>query len=67
MKEIFVLTFGGIRGAVTICLVLIVYKDHRLDSNFRSISLFLVSFCAIMTLLINGTTCGFIVKLIGLG
>jgi hypothetical protein len=61
-KEFIVLVYGGLRGALGLCLGLLVAVDMDLSHRFRDITIFYVSGMATMTLLINGTTCG---KLVG--
>lgn len=62
MKEFIVLVYGGLRGALGLCLGLLVAVDMDLSHRFRDITIFYMSGMATLTLLINGTTCG---KLVG--
>lgn len=62
MKEFVVLVYGGLRGALGLCLALLVAVDNDLSHRFREITIFYMSGMATMTLLINGTTCGWLVN-----
>lgn len=62
MKEFVVLVYGGLRGALGLCLGLLVAVDYDLTQRFRELTIFYVSGMATMTLLINGTTCGKLVN-----
>lgn len=64
--EVFALTYGGLRGAVGIAFTLILASNEALPVKCRIISLFLMAGCAFLTLLINGPTCGYVIKKIGL-
>ena len=66
MKEFIVLVYGGLRGALGLCLALIVAVDSSLEVRFRELTIFYLSGMVILTMLINGTTCGFLVKYIGM-
>ena len=60
------LGYGGLRGAVGLTLAMIVEEDERIDEMVRSKAIFLMSGIAVLTLLINGTTVGWLLKKIGL-
>lgn len=62
MKEFIVLVYGGLRGALGLCLGLLVAVDYDLTQRFRELTIFYVSGMATLTLLINGTTCGKLVN-----
>lgn len=48
---------GGIRGAISICFTLIIFeKATQFDLLFRTILLFHVSGCVLLSLLLNGLT-----------
>ena len=61
-----VLVWGGLRGAVGLALALIVEQDNTIDRLTRDRILFHVAGIAGLTLLINGTTCGWLVDKLGL-
>lgn len=65
-REVIVLSYGGLRGAVGITFSLIVSKDKDLPQNLRDIILFQMSGLAVMTLMINGTTLTFLIQYLGL-
>lgn len=66
MKEVLVLTYGGLRGSIGIAFALIVAKDEGLPIKWRDIILFHMSGVAVCTLVVNGTTLALIIKLLGL-
>eukprot|EP00210_Caulerpa_lentillifera_P006651 g6354.t1 len=65
-KDALVATWGGLRGAVGLALALIVELDeHNIPVSFRSYTIFYLGFVVIATLLINGTTMPYLLKLLG--
>lgn len=64
--EVLALTYGGLRGAVGIAFTLILASNESVPIKTRIISLFLMAGCAFLTLLINGPTCGSVIKKLGL-
>lgn len=65
-RDVYVLTYGGLRGAIELSFSLIVYNDTEYSEKLRDIVLFDMAGNVILTLIINGTTTGFFVKLVGL-
>ena len=65
-KEVYVLAYGGLRGAIGICFALIVAQDRFYSQQLRDIVLFDMAGNAILTLLINGSTTGSLVSYLGL-
>jgi len=61
-----VLTYSGLRGAVGLVLAMIVWDAHELDSKVRSKVLFHTAAIAFLTIMINGTTAGWVVRKVGL-
>ena len=62
-KEMIVLIYGGLRGALGLSLALIVGVDKEAFSmRLREIVVFNMASVATLTLLVNGTTTGFLVK-----
>ena len=58
-----VLIYGGLRGALGLCLALMVGVDEDVFSlRLREIVVFNMASVATLTLLVNGTTTGFIVR-----
>jgi hypothetical protein len=49
--------YGGLRGALGICLALMVGVDEALPTRFRHLTVFYMLAMTAMTNLINGTTC----------
>jgi hypothetical protein len=65
-KQAIVLGYSGLRGAVSLILALIVYLDSGVNTYIKDIVFFHTAGIALMTLLINGTTIGFLVKKLGM-
>lgn len=67
-KEMWVASWGGLRGALALALGLMVFSDNSggLNERTQSLILFHVSTITTFTLLINGTTCGLLVEKLGL-
>jgi len=61
-KEFLVLVWGGLRGSLGLALALIVAVDENLPKRMRDLVLFYMAGMAVFTLLINGTTCSWLVK-----
>lgn len=65
-KDMIILSWSGLRGAVGLTLALIVYgSDTIQDEKFRILCFFNVGIIATLTLLIQGTTTGYLLKLLG--
>jgi NhaP-type Na+/H+ or K+/H+ antiporter len=65
-KDFIVLSWSGLRGAVGLTLALIVYgSDTIQDEEFRVLCFFNVGVIATLTLLIQGTTTGYLLKFLG--
>jgi hypothetical protein len=56
-KELVVLVYGGLRGALGLCLSLIVGVDESLSERFRQLTVFYMCGMAMLTILVNGLTC----------
>ncbi len=65
-KECVVFAWSGIRGRTALILVLLVYLDTKIDRATRERFLFHISMIVLYTLIINGTTSKFLVKMLGL-
>lgn len=57
-----VLVYGGLRGALGMCLSLIVGVDTSLSERFRQLTVFYMCGMAMLTILVNGLTCGKLVS-----
>lgn len=66
MKEVYVLTYGGLRGAVGIAFSLIIASNDTFPELFRRLVLFNMAGCAFLTLVINAPTAGFVIRKLGL-
>jgi len=65
-KDCVILAWSGLRGSMALILVLIVSLDTKIDAVTRDRFLFHVSMIVLLTLVINGTSSKFLVKLLGL-
>lgn len=65
-KQFIVLGYSGLRGAVSLILALTVYLDTELNETVRDLVIFHTAGIALLTLLINGTTIGLLVKWLGM-
>lgn len=66
LRRALVLIHGGLRGAVSLALALIVELDRKLDESQRDYVLFYAAGIAFLTLLINATTTGPLLRWLGL-
>ncbi|CAF1413597.1 unnamed protein product, partial [Adineta steineri] len=65
-KECIILAWSGLRGSMALILVLIVSLDTKIDLITRDRFLFHVSMIVLLTLIINGTSSKFLVRILGL-
>ena len=65
-KECVVFAWSGLRGRTALILVLLVYLDSKIDRPTRERFLFHVSMIVLFTLILNGTSSKFLVKMLGL-
>jgi NhaP-type Na+/H+ or K+/H+ antiporter len=65
-RQMMVLWYGGLRGAVGLTLALIVREDPAIDVVTGDRVLFLMAGLALMTLVINGSTTGHLIHVLGL-
>ena len=63
-KELVVLIYGGLRGALGLCLSLLVGVDSSLRLRFREITVFYMCGMACFTIVLNGLTCGKVVNFV---
>ena len=56
------LIYGGLRGALGLCLSLIIGVDDELPQRFREITVFYMCGMAMLTIIVNGLTCGKVVN-----
>jgi len=61
-----VLIWGGLRGAVSLALALIVATNESLDSQLRDQVLFLTSGIVVLTIIVNGSSMRFVMAKLGL-
>jgi NhaP-type Na+/H+ or K+/H+ antiporter len=60
-KQLILLAYAGLRGAVGLTLALIVYSDNEMEVKTKTIILFHTAGLAFLTIIINGTTTGFLI------
>ncbi len=65
-EKAIVLWWGGLRGAVSLALALTVAADDLIPKALGDIILFLCAGIVVLTILINGSTMGLVLKLLGL-
>eukprot|EP00828_Plagiopyla_frontata_P017581 TRINITY_DN2275_c0_g1_i7.p1 TRINITY_DN2275_c0_g1~~TRINITY_DN2275_c0_g1_i7.p1 ORF type:complete len:1063 (-),score=155.68 TRINITY_DN2275_c0_g1_i7:82-3270(-) len=65
-QKFVVVVYGGLRGAVGLALALTVYNSNEINVVVRDKILFFTAFLATLTIIINGSTAGFIVQHLGL-
>ncbi|UJR38765.1 hypothetical protein I4U23_031430 [Adineta vaga] len=65
-KDCIILAWSGLRGSMALILVLFVSLDTEIDKITRDRFLFHVSMIVLLTLIINGTSSKFLVRLLGL-
>ncbi|UJR09630.1 hypothetical protein I4U23_013864 [Adineta vaga] len=65
-KDGIILTWTGLRGSMALILVLIVSLDTKIDLVTRNRFLFHTSMIVLLTLIINGTSSKYLVRLLGL-
>lgn len=65
-EEVILCSYAGLRGAIGLSLALVVAGDDKIDPYVQEIILFHVSGMCMLTLLINATTTGALVRKLGL-
>ena len=60
------LVWGALRGAIALALGLVVELDPDIEDSVRTFVVFHISGFVVLTLIINGTTTGLVVHLLGL-
>ncbi|CAF0721622.1 unnamed protein product [Rotaria sordida] len=65
-KECVIFAWSGLRGRTATILVLLIYLDSEIDSATRERFLFHISLIVLFTLIINGASSKFLVKMLGL-
>jgi CPA1 family monovalent cation:H+ antiporter len=61
-----ILVWGGLRGAVTIVLAMVVTGDERLPADIREFTAVLATLFVLFTLFLNATTLGLVMRFLGL-
>jgi Na+:H+ antiporter len=61
-----ILVWGGLRGAVTIVLAMVAAGDGRLPAGVREFAAVLATLFVLLTLFINATTLGLVMRVLGL-
>lgn len=64
-NEFIVMVWGGLRGAVGISFAMIASADEEIPLILRDLILFDFAGCAMLTLVVNATTTGFIIDKLG--
>lgn len=63
-KDTIILSYGGVRGALGLALALIIYRDSEYTQRFKDIVLFYISVMIVLTVIFNGLTIGYLMRLI---
>ena len=66
LAQVSLLTYSGLRGAVGLCLALIVKFNENIDEKVRDQIMFHTAGIVLLTLIVNGTTTGIIVRKLNL-
>ena len=61
-KDIVILTYGGLRGAIALSLALMVAIDENYSVRFREIVIFYITSMITLTVILNGLTIKYIIK-----
>jgi NhaP-type Na+/H+ or K+/H+ antiporter len=65
-KQVILCSYAGLRGAVGLSLALMVTQSSKIDRHIQDLVLLHVAGVALLTLLINASTTGALVKYLGL-
>ena len=63
-KDVIVLSYGGVRGSLGLALALIIYRDDGYNERFKDIVLFFVAVMIVLSVIFNGLTIGYVMRLI---
>ena len=64
-KDSAVITWGGLRGAVSLALALLVARNEAIDETLRNQMLLLTAGVVLLTILVNGSTMGRLLSRLG--
>lgn len=65
-KECVVFAWSGLRGRTALILVLLIYLESKIDRAARERLIFHISLIVLLTLIINGISSKFLIKMLGL-
>lgn len=65
-KQVLLLTYAGLRGAVGLCLALVVKFNHKIQPQIQGQVMFFTAGIVLLTLLINANTTGFLIRKLGM-
>ena len=63
-RDVIVLSYGGVRGSLGLALALIIYRDSDYNERFRVLVLFYIAVMIVISVIFNGLTIGWVMKLI---
>eukprot|EP00354_Favella_ehrenbergii_P005389 CAMPEP_0170454136 /NCGR_PEP_ID=MMETSP0123-20130129/2489_1 /TAXON_ID=182087 /ORGANISM="Favella ehrenbergii, Strain Fehren 1" /LENGTH=343 /DNA_ID=CAMNT_0010716749 /DNA_START=444 /DNA_END=1476 /DNA_ORIENTATION=- len=66
IKQVVLLSYSGLRGAVGLCLALIVKFNPKISAPIREQIMFFTAGIVLLTLIVNATTTGFVIRKLGL-
>ena len=61
-KDIVIMTYGGLRGAISLSLALMVTFNENFDQRYRELVIFYVASMISLTMLFNGMTIKYVMK-----
>ena len=65
-KEVILITFAGLKGAIGVALAMLIYKSQEISQITSYLIMIHVTANSIITYIIHGTSAGLMVKLLGL-
>ena len=66
IRQVVLLAYSGLRGAVGLCLALMVKFNEEIDAVIRDQIMFFTAGIVLLTLIVNATTTGCVVRALGL-
>jgi NhaP-type Na+/H+ or K+/H+ antiporter len=66
LKEVAVMAYGGLRGAVGLCLALLVKENPLIHEEIKDIIIFHTGGIALLTLIVNAMTIKYLVNWLGM-
>jgi CRP-like cAMP-binding protein len=64
-KDSIVLAYAGVRGSLSLALALIIFTDSGYSNRFKEVVFLFISGMVVLTVIFNGLTIGWVIKLTG--